>query len=332
MPVIREPGRVRFRCWLPALASLTWALTASAQQVLSAAPAPLYPGAPLLLWETEKITEDVYGFRYSVYRDIFIVTEEGVIVTDPINAKAAPILRNEIRKITPLPVKYVAYSHSHWDHIGGGQVFKDEGAQFVAQEQCAANLRENPGTDVITPDITFRDRYRISLGGKSLEMFYFGPSHDNCLVIMLARPANMLFVVDVANPPNGWHMPYNPTFSEDRVWNMVPFLSAVEDLIRRENIHTIIGGHVTTEVNPQTGRPELVRGTIGPAATVGERRMFLQVAIEAVRAELAAGTPAGQVPDKLVAGKLLADRVLGYEPEKMRMLLTRMTNYAQTGE
>jgi glyoxylase-like metal-dependent hydrolase (beta-lactamase superfamily II) len=261
-----------------------------------------------------------------------VVTEEGVIVADPINLNAATILREEIRKVTPWPVKYVAYSHSHWDHVGGGQVFRDEGARFVAQEQCAANLRENPGVNVVMPDITFRDRYRIALGGKSLEMFYFGPSHDNCLVVMLVRPANMLFVVDVANPPYGWHMPYNPTFSEDRVWNLVPFLSAVEDLIRREGIQTVIGGHVTSEVNPQTGRPVLIRGTVGPAATVAERRMFLQAAIEAVRAELAAGTPAARVPDKLVAERFLADRVVDYDPAKMRMLLARMTNYARTGE
>lgn len=301
-------------------------------QVVSQSKEPLYPGSPLQMWETEKITDGVYGFRYSVYRDIFMVTEEGVIATDPINAKAAAILHEEIRKVTDKPVKYVAYSHSHWDHIGGGKVFKDEGAKFVAQEQCAANLRENGDPDVVMPDITFRDRYTISLGKKSLDLYYFGPSHDNCLVVMQLKPANMLFVVDIANPPTGWHMPYNPTFSEDRVWNMVPVLTAVAELIRREGIQTVIGGHISTVVKPGAGRPVMVRGTVGPAATVQERRDFLQSAIDAVRAELAAGTSPADVPETLVQKKVLADRIPDYDPVKMAMLFRRMTNYVQTGE
>ncbi len=320
--------------WRRSLPVLGWLLLLGSARadVISQSPEPLYPGAPLQRWETEKIADDVYGFRYSVYRSVFMVTDEGVIVADPINVKAAAILHDEIRKLTDLPVKYVAYSHSHWDHAAGARVFKDEGATVVAQEQCAANLRENPHSDVVMPDVTFADYYRISLGGRSLDLHYFGPSHDNCLVVMRLLPANMLFVVDIANPPSGWHMPYNPTFSEDRVWNMVAVLAAAEDLVRRERIETMIGGHISTELRPGSARPVLVRGTLGPAAAIAERREFLQAAIDAVRAELAAGTPVSQVPDALVARRFLADRVLGYDAEKMRMLLHRIANYAVTGE
>ncbi len=323
-----------FRSVTPLVLAACLALAAGARaaEVISQSSEPLFPHAPMQMWEIEKIADGVYGFRYSVYRDVFMVTDDGVIATDPINVKAAVILHDEIRKITNKPVRVVAYSHSHWDHIGGGKVFKDEGATFVAQEQCAANLRENPSPNVVMPDVTFKDNYKISLGGKSLELFYFGPSHDNCLVVMQLEPAHMLFVVDIANPPSGWHMPYNPTFSEDRVWNMVAVLTAVDDLIRQEGIQTIIGGHVTTELNPQTGRQVISRGTVGPASTIPERRDFMQAAISAVRTELATGTPPKEVPDKLVAKKILADRIVGYDDEKMRMLLTRMTNYVITGD
>jgi glyoxylase-like metal-dependent hydrolase (beta-lactamase superfamily II) len=36
-------------------------------------------------------------------------------------------------------VKYVIYSHSHWDHIEGGAVFADT-ARFIAQENVARNM------------------------------------------------------------------------------------------------------------------------------------------------------------------------------------------------
>lgn len=294
---------------------------------------PLFPGSPFKLWETQKITDDVYGFRYSFYRDIFIVTDEGVIATDPLNAEAAVVLQQEIHKITDKPVKYVAYSHSHWDHVSGGQVFKDEGAQFVAHERCAANFLENPNPDVVTPDITYKDQYTITLGEKSLEMFYFGPAHDNCLVAMLVQPANMLFLVDVANPPSGWTMFYNPAVSEDRVWNMVAFFDGIQDLIDERGIEAIIGAHMNYgPVDEQSGRPTMVQGMTGPATIVAERRLFWKGMIDAVREELAAGIPAMAVPDVLVEKELFADRVLGYEPEKMRILLRRITSYAQTGE
>ena len=212
----------------------------------------LFGSGSMKLWEVEKIAEDIYGFRYTFYRSLFVVTEEGVIATDPLNPDAGPILREEIRKITDQPVRFVSYSHSHWDHISGGQVFKDEGATFVSQERCAENFREMPNPDVVMPDVTYRDQYTIMLGGKSLEMHYYGPSHDNCLVVMHIRPENLLYVVDVANPPSGWAMFYNPAVSEDRVWNIVQFLDGAAKLIEREGITTIIGGHMTAADTGQT--------------------------------------------------------------------------------
>jgi glyoxylase-like metal-dependent hydrolase (beta-lactamase superfamily II) len=319
--------------WLFAAVMLAGATHADVQpQLVSQADKPLFPGSRLQMWDVERITDDVYGFRYSIYRSAFVVTPEGVMVIDPINPKAAAILREEIRKVTDKPVKFVAYTHSHWDHAGGGKIFKDEGSKFIAQEQCAANLRESPNPDVVMPDITFKSEHKVTLGGKSLHMYFFGPSHDNCLSVIQILPANLLFVADIANPPTGWHTPYNPTFSEDRVWNMVKVLTAVANLIQKEGIQTLVGGHVTTEINPQTGRPTMARGTVGPAATIAERRDFMQGAIEACRAELSSGTPAAEIPDRLVARKVLADRVLDYDPAKMRMLFTRMTDYLQTGE
>jgi len=294
----------------------------------------LMPGTkmPFKLWETEQITDSVYAFRYSFYRNIFIVTDEGVIATDPLSPEAGPIMREEIRKVTDQPVKFVAYTHSHWDHVSGGQVFKDEGATFVAQERCAANLVENPLPDVVMPDITYDDYYKIELGDQSLELFYFGPSHDNCLVVMLVSPANMLLLSDIANPPNGWMMFYNPAISEDRPWHMVRFFTQLQALVDERGIETVIGGHMSGSFDPVTNRPTMVKGTTGPATVVRERLEFWTAIIEAAQDELAAGTAPEDVPDVIVEKRLLADKIIGYDPEKMRILMQRMTSLALTGE
>jgi hypothetical protein len=84
--------------------------------------------------------------------------------------------------------------------------------------------------------------------------------------------------------------------------------------------------------DPVTNRPTIVKGTTGPA-TVVEQRLGLWTAItEAAKAELAAGTPPEEVPDRIVEQGLLTDQISGYDPEKMRILMQRMTSLALTGE
>jgi glyoxylase-like metal-dependent hydrolase (beta-lactamase superfamily II) len=294
----------------------------------------LFPGSknPMKKWEVEPIADGVYGFRYTFYRNIFIVTDEGVIATDPMNAEAAAVMRREIGRITDQPVRFVSYSHSHWDHVAGGAVFKAEGARFVAQEGCAEHFVENPNPAVVTPDITYRDRYEIELGGKSLEMLFFGPSHDSCLVVMVVKPANLLFMVDTANPPDGWAMFYNPAVAEDRVWHMVPFFARVQALVEARGIETVIGAHMTMGRDPHTGRPGIIPGTQGPSTVIAERLAFWSALIAIVQAEIARGTEPGEVPGILVEQRALADRISGYDPAKMHVLLQRITSYAVTGE
>ena len=53
----------------------------------------------LKTWEIEKISERVYAYRYTFYRNFFLIGDEGVIVTDPLTVDAASILNKEIKKI-----------------------------------------------------------------------------------------------------------------------------------------------------------------------------------------------------------------------------------------
>jgi glyoxylase-like metal-dependent hydrolase (beta-lactamase superfamily II) len=294
----------------------------------------LMPGTkiPLKLWETEQVADGVYAFRYSFYRTVFVVTDEGVIVTDPMTETAAPILLDEIRKITDQPIKFLSYTHSHKDHAAGGEVFKALGATIVAQSQCAANIEETKPEHVVPPDITFDEYYQIELGGKSVESFFFGPSHDNCLVVQVINPGNLLFLVDIANPPDGWTMFYNPSPSEDRIWNMENFFTRLQNLVEERDIETVIGGHMSGSFDPETGRPMLMKGTTGSARVVAEKKALWMALIEVAEAELAAGTPPEDVPDVVVEKQLLADQINGYDPEKMRILMRRMVNLSLTGE
>ena len=227
----------------------------------------------LTITETEQLDDGLYAFRWEAYRSLFMVTEDGVIVTDPISVKAASRYLEEIRKITDKPIRYLLYSHAHWDHASGGQVFKQEGATIIAQERCVDNMRTSPNPDVIPPDATFKDRIKIDLGGKSVEMHYYGPSHGTCLSVMLFKPNNILYTVDIVSPPSGRYMPWDPQVADFHFYNAVNYLRQLEALVKKEDITQMVGGHL---VPVPAGNGKL-RGlpALGPTTAITERPDFL---------------------------------------------------------
>jgi glyoxylase-like metal-dependent hydrolase (beta-lactamase superfamily II) len=170
--------------------------------VLTAAAVPVHAQAPTPpLFSTTKVdgTDGVYIFRYQGHQAMFIVTPEGVIATDPIGERrpAAAAYIAEIRKITQAPIKYVIYSHSHFDHIAGGKPFKDIGAVFVAHKNTKSILEERKAPDVVIPDLVVDDNgTTLELGGTKLELLYLGKNHaDNSLIMRLPKE-KIIFVVD----------------------------------------------------------------------------------------------------------------------------------------
>ena len=278
--------------------------------------------------ETEKIADGLYTFRWEAYRSIFMVTDEGVIVTDPISVKAAKRYREEIAKITDQPVKYVVYSHSHWDHIVGGQIFKDEGATFIAQEECVENMKWSPHPDVVLPDITFKDSYTVELGNQKLGLHYFGPSHDTCLIVMNPKPQNHLFTVDIVTPPTGNYFPWDPQVADFHFYNAVQFLEQVEALAEQENITTLIGAHLKPVPKPGGGGLTGLPST-GPISAVKERRIFWDTLIKAVKAEMDKGTLSFMVSGRI--DKTEFEKIPGYKEKDFKLLVNRVAAYHAIG-
>ena len=89
--------------------------------------------------EIVNVKGDVYRARNNNYFSLFMVTPEGIILADPINAAFATWMKEQFAERFKVPVRYVIYSHSHWDHIEGGAVFADT-AKFIAHENVARNM------------------------------------------------------------------------------------------------------------------------------------------------------------------------------------------------
>ena len=149
-------------------------------------------------------TDNVYIFRYGGHQSMFVVTPAGVIATDPISYErpAKPYI-DAIKAVTDKPIKYVIYSHSHYDHAAGGKPFKELGATFIGhrklKERWQLLQKQNALLpDVVMPDQVVDDRKVITLGGTALELDYVGRNHSDNMLVMRLPKEKIIFVVDFA--------------------------------------------------------------------------------------------------------------------------------------
>jgi glyoxylase-like metal-dependent hydrolase (beta-lactamase superfamily II) len=105
--------------------------------LLAALPAAAQPRAPTR--EITQVVGDLYRASNGNWYTVFLVTPAGIILGDPIGTEFATWLKGELDARFAQPVRYVVYSHSHFDHAQGGAVFAAT-ATFVAHENMARNM------------------------------------------------------------------------------------------------------------------------------------------------------------------------------------------------
>ena len=90
--------------------------------------------------EIVQVKGDLYRVRNGNWYTVFLVTPAGIILGDPIDETFSPWLKTELDSRFPdRPVRYVVYSHSHFDHASGGAVFAAT-ATFVGHENMLRNM------------------------------------------------------------------------------------------------------------------------------------------------------------------------------------------------
>ena len=66
----------------------------------------------------QKLTPRTYWYQSGFYGTTFYVGDKGVLLFDPLEGRAEPMLK-AIASVTNKPVAAIVYSHNHGDHIGG---------------------------------------------------------------------------------------------------------------------------------------------------------------------------------------------------------------------
>ncbi len=137
---------------------------------------PQFGTAPSKL-TTQKIADDLYVIHNDFVpgNTTALVTNEGVVLVDDKFPQDTENILAEVKKFTSQPVKYVVNTHHHFDHSGGNANLQKMGVQVVSSAQAHGytNDLKQPGA----ANIAFEDHMHIYLGGKNVELYYFGKSH-----------------------------------------------------------------------------------------------------------------------------------------------------------
>lgn len=191
-----------------------------------------------------QLAPDVYHFRYGFHSNLFVVTDEGVIATDPLSPEAAKACITEIRKITDQPVRYVIYSHDHTDHIAGGKVYQGQ-AQFVAHRNALAPIEARGIDEIVVPDLLVDDGHTLELGGKRVQLTHFGRVESASGLAIYLPEDKILMWVDAVR---SFGAPYR--YLEGYDW--LDFRNALKEL-QSWDIEILVPGH-----GPPTDKRRLV--------------------------------------------------------------------------
>lgn len=139
----------------------------------------------------------------------FVVGKTGVAVIDTGGcALWGQRLREAIRSVTPLPVRYVINTHVHPDHVFGNAAFEVDGAEFIGHAKLRPALAARgqfyldnivetlgplaEGTRIVSPTMGVTDRQEVDLGGRTLRLRAHPTAHtDNDLSVFDTATATL---------------------------------------------------------------------------------------------------------------------------------------------
>ena len=108
------------------------------------------------------VTGQLYRAQNNNHYTVFLVTPEGIIMSDPINRDFGRWLKTEFAGRFKVPVRCVLYTHRDWDHASGGVVFADT-AEFVGHRNMLVALAPPAGNPLLTADALKMDSNKNGL-------------------------------------------------------------------------------------------------------------------------------------------------------------------------
>jgi len=142
----------------------------------------------------------------------FVIGDDGVLVVDTFqDPRPARAMLAEIRKLTPLPIRFVVNTHYHLDHVNGNDVFAAAGATIVAHRNVRAWMRTE-NIKMLDPPVTPEKKARVAsltlptvvhdghvvlyLGSRRIDVRYY-PGHTGGDSVVWVPDTHVVFCGDM---------------------------------------------------------------------------------------------------------------------------------------
>jgi len=162
------------------------------------------------------------------------VTPAGLIVVDDKFPDQATEVLAQVKKVSPLPVRYVLNSHHHADHVSGNATVRSAlGVDIIGHR----NIRENflRLKQAGEPTITFDDQTSIFLGGVEVRLLWLGRGHTNGDTVIYFPDLKTVHVGDLI-------IDGMPVIDYPGGGSAVEFLATIDNLLKID-FDTMIPGH-----------------------------------------------------------------------------------------
>ena len=145
-----------------------------------------------------------YVFSSTSFNSGVIATSEGVVVLDALSSEAiARQEREAIAKVIKQPVRFLVSSTFHNNYTWGNAAYEDVikighenyRADLLAQMQRDRAAPENQTARL--PQIAYRDRLTIHLGGKEIQILYLGRGHTRGDSILFVPQDRIAYVSEL---------------------------------------------------------------------------------------------------------------------------------------
>lgn len=147
----------------------------------------------------EELDDGVWRYFAKGYHSLAVVSDQGVLITDPSNDERAVMLKDAVSSVTDAPIRWVVLTHEHYDHSGGTSLF--EGAKIVCQRICSDMFALDPlGKSPETVDVEFDEYLEMDVGGTRVELHHFAPADGLATTVIWLPDRGIVATADLYMP------------------------------------------------------------------------------------------------------------------------------------
>jgi len=217
---------------------------------------------PASMPEARQLNEFLY-MSEGLSSSYLVVTREGRVVINTGMGFEAPVHKRNYDAVDDGPVRYILLTQAHVDHVGGVDLFREEGTEIVAHEGNQAYQDEDAllrrvhggrssfafaatlakaaaygktsglGTNAQarpTPTLTFSDRYDFELGGIRFELLHV-PGGETTESMAVWLPQHRICLAGNLFSALFGHVPNLVTIRGDRYRDALAFIDSLERVL-----------------------------------------------------------------------------------------------------